>query len=49
MLNKGGDMTQKYDKEFKVNAVKLYLGSDKSIEAIANDLEVSRATLGELD
>lgn len=39
-------MTQKYDKEFKVNAVKIYLGSDKSIEAIAKDLGVSRASLG---
>ncbi len=46
MLNKGEGMTQKYDKEFKVNAAKLYLGSDKSIEVIANDLGVSRATLG---
>ncbi|MBY0292677.1 MAG: transposase [Alphaproteobacteria bacterium] len=39
-------MAQKYDKDFKVNAVKIYLGSDKSIEAIANDLGVSRASLG---
>ena len=39
-------MTQTYDKEFKVNAVKIYLGHDKSIEAIAKDLGVSRASLG---
>ena len=39
-------MTEKYDKEFKLNAVKLYLGNDKSIETIAKDLGVSRASLG---
>ena len=39
-------MTQKYDKDFKMNAVKLYLSNDKSIEVIGNDLGVSRATLG---
>lgn len=39
-------MTQKYDKEFKVNAVKVYLGNDKSMEALAKDLGVSRASLG---
>jgi transposase-like protein len=33
-------MPQKYDKEFKVNAVKLYLSHDKSIDVIANDLGV---------
>lgn len=39
-------MTQKYDKEFKVNAVRIYLNHDKSIEQIAKDLGVSRASLG---
>jgi transposase len=39
-------MTQKYDKEFKLNAVKVYLSNDKSIENIANDLGISRASLG---
>ncbi len=39
-------MTQKYDKEFKMNAVKLYLANDKSIDNIAGDLGVSRASLG---
>lgn len=39
-------MTQKYDKEFKINAVKLYLSHDQSIEKIASDLGVSRASLG---
>ncbi len=39
-------MTQKYDKEFKVNAVKVYLSHNKSIEQIAKDLGVSRASLG---
>ena len=39
-------MTQKYDKEFKLNAVKVYLANDKSIERIASDLGISRASLG---
>ena len=39
-------MTQKYDKEFKLNSVKLYESSNKGIERIASDLGVSRATLG---
>jgi len=39
-------MTQKYDKEFKINAVKIYLSNDKSIEKIALDLGISRASLG---
>ncbi len=39
-------MTQKYDKEFKINAVKVYLSNDKSIEQIALDLGISRASLG---
>lgn len=39
-------MTQKYDKEFKVNAVKIYLSNDKSIEQISHDLGISRASLG---
>ena len=43
---KGENMTQKYDKEFKINAVKAYLSNDKSIEQIASDLGISRASLG---
>ena len=39
-------MTQKYGKEFKINAVKLYLAHDKSLDRIAADLGVSRASLG---
>ena len=46
MLLKGENMTQKYDKEFKINAVKIYLSNDKSIEKIALDLGISRASLG---
>lgn len=39
-------MTQKYDKEFKINAAKLYLANDKSLKIIAEDLGISRASLG---
>lgn len=39
-------MTEKYDKEFKTNAVKLYLANDKSLRVIAEDLGISRASLG---
>ncbi|WP_342269687.1 transposase [Rickettsia endosymbiont of Orchestes rusci] len=42
-------MSQKiYDKEFKINAVKLYLANkgSKSINDIAKDLGVSRSGLG---
>lgn len=39
-------MTQKYDKDFKLNAVQLYLSSERSIEQISSDLGVSRASLG---
>ena len=39
-------MTQQYDREFKTNAVKLYLSNDKSLDKIASDLGVSRASLG---
>jgi transposase-like protein len=39
-------MPQKYDKEFKLNAVKLYLSNDHSIDKIATDLGTSRASLG---
>jgi len=39
-------MTQKYDKEFKINAVKLYMTNGKSIENLASDLGISRASLG---
>jgi transposase len=46
MLEKGENMTQKYDKEFKVNAVKIYLSHNKSMEQIAKDLGVCRASLG---
>ena len=35
-----------YDKEFKINAVTLYLSNSKSIKEIAQDLGISRATLG---
>lgn len=39
---------ERYDKEFKLNAARLYLANkdSKSIKAIAEDLGVSRATLG---
>jgi transposase len=42
-------MTQRYyDKEFKMNAVQLYLANkdSKSIRVIAGDLGVSRVSLG---
>lgn len=39
-------MTQKYDKDFKLSAVQLYLSSRASIDKIATDLGVSRASLG---
>ena len=42
-------MSQKhYDKEFKLNAVKLYLVNkdSKSIRELANDLGISHASLG---
>lgn len=39
-------MAQRYDKEFKRSAVKLYLSSGKGLETIAKDLGLSRATLG---
>ena len=39
-------MTRKYDKDFKMNAVKLYLTNDKSIEDIAHDLGIARSSLG---
>lgn len=39
-------MTQKYDKEFKINAVKVYLSSERSIQQIAMDLGIARASLG---
>ena len=39
-------MTQKYDKEFKINAVKLYLSNQGSIEKIASDLGIARSSLG---
>lgn len=39
-------MTQKYDKAFKFQSVQVYLSNDKSLEKIASDLGVSRASLG---
>ena len=39
-------MPQKFNKEFKIDAVKLYLSSGKSIEIISQDLGISRASLG---
>lgn len=39
-------MTQKYDKEFKLSAVQLYLSRQESRDKIATDLGVSRASLG---
>ena len=39
-------MTQKYDKDFKINAVKVYLSNTRSVKEIAEDLGVSRASLG---
>jgi transposase-like protein len=39
-------MTQIYDKEFKLNAVKLYLANTETIDKIAHDLGISRASLG---
>lgn len=39
-------MGQKYDKEFKMNAAKLYLANTKSLGEIAADLGVSKAGLG---
>lgn len=39
-------MTQKYDKEFKLSAVQLYLSGRASLDKIATDLGVSRASLG---
>lgn len=39
-------MTQKYDKEFKLNAVKLYLSNQGSIEKIASDLGIAGSSLG---
>lgn len=39
-------MTQKYDKEFKLNAVKLHLANNKSNDTIDQDLGVLCASLG---
>ncbi len=36
---------KKYDREFKVNAVKLYRESGKSMEEIGRDLGIPKATL----
>ncbi|MBN9344505.1 MAG: hypothetical protein J0H87_09120 [Holosporales bacterium] len=38
-------MTQKYDKEFKINAVKMYLNNDKSIEKIEEELRALKREL----
>ena len=40
------NMTRKYEKEFKINAVKLYMANDESIKKIADDLGISKACLG---
>ena len=39
-------MTHRYDREFKMNAVNLYNSHNRSIEEIARDLGISRASLG---
>jgi transposase-like protein len=39
-------MTQKYDKTFKIDAVKVYLSSDKSLDTTAQALGVPRSCLG---
>lgn len=39
-------MTRRYDKDFKLNAVKLYLESGKSLGKISEDLGLSRSNLG---
>lgn len=39
-------MAREYDKDFKLNAVKLYLNSGMSLEKIAHDLGISRSNLG---
>jgi transposase len=38
-------MTQKYNKDFKRNAAKLYLANNESLDKIAVDLGISRASL----
>ena len=40
-------MTQKYDAQFKINAVQLYHTSGKTIDALSSDLGISRASLGQ--
>jgi transposase-like protein len=37
-----------YDKEFKLNAVKLYQASDRSYKQIADELGIPQATLSGL-
>lgn len=41
-------MTQIYDKEFKLNAVKLYLANTETADKIAHDLGISHE-FGSLD
>lgn len=36
---------RKYDREFKINAIKLYRESGKSVEEVARNLGVPKATL----
>ena len=36
---------KKYDREFKINAVKLYRESSKTLETVSRDLGISKATL----
>ncbi len=37
--------SRKYDKEFKINAVKLYRESGKQLDEIANNLGIPKSTL----
>lgn len=39
------EMRRKYDKEFKMNAVKLSYASSKSVSEVANDLGISPGLL----
>ncbi len=36
---------RKYDREFKINAVKLYQESGKTLEAVGKDLGIPKTTL----
>ena len=39
-------MTQRYDKEFTINAVKLYRANNISIQTLADDLGIPKPSLG---